>query len=52
MKVEDDLGDGYTKDLTEDDLRTYLKIHQLNSDGTKEEMVDRIMVYISHKANI
>ena len=51
VKVEYDICDGYTKELTMEDLKNYLEAYELNAEGPKEELVDRIMVFVSHKIN-
>ena len=52
QKVESAIYEGELSSLKVAQLREYLKGKGLSDKGKKEELIDRIMVYISHQNSI
>lgn len=50
--VESIITDGNIDDLKVADLKAYLKLNGLNDKGKKDELINRVLVFISEKSSI
>ena len=44
--------DGNFKDVKMNDLKAYLKVNGMDDKGKKEQLIDRILVFMEHKNSI
>jgi hypothetical protein len=40
------------KDIKVADLKAYLKMHGMDDKGRKEQLIDRILIFMEHKNSI
>jgi hypothetical protein len=44
--------DGALKELKVADLKAYLKLHGMDDKGKKDQLIDRVIVFMEHKNSI